>query len=162
MIDPENDPCWHLLVTTSDSRRGIETVNILKNMDADTARKAYQKLMPHTRPEVFINQPTGETYGWSSRYSKYMWNGYGHRNHVEIIGPDDVKLDPWKNVRPFVYDLQEEFDKWCFENQEEVKRRQLEFDRTKFQEDNKALIKFVNQKSDAVPWYKRKLKKFIP
>ena len=57
---------------------------------------------------------------------------------------------------------QEEFDKWCFENQEEVKRRQLEFDRTKFQEDNKALIKFVNQKSDAVPWYKRKLKKFIP
>ena len=133
--------------------------------DAATARKAYQKLMPHTRPEVFINQPTGETYGWRSRHggNTWTWNGYNSpRSHVEIIGPDNVKLDPWKNVPPVVYDIQEEFDKWCFENQEEVKRRQLEIDRTKFQEDNKDLIKFVNQKSDIVPWYKRKLKKFIP
>lgn len=42
MTPEQTNKCWHLVVTTEGG-----TVSILQNLDADTARRTYEHLMPH-------------------------------------------------------------------------------------------------------------------
>lgn len=92
----ETETCWHLLVRT---RGGA--VSILKNLDAPTARQAFQRLKPGTRPRRYINQ-TREAWAY----------GAGHVSEheidtVDILGPEGAQLDPWRGVEPLVIELRQ-------------------------------------------------------
>lgn len=90
----EQDECWHLLVKTVKG-----DISILKNLDAQTARKAYQRLMPRTRPIELVNREQGEPFYGGS----YTLSG-NDISFVDVIGPDGIDLEPWKGVAPLVID----------------------------------------------------------
>lgn len=97
----EADTCWHLLVTT---RKG--KVSILQNLDARTARQAYQRLMPDTRPVEYINVPESGSWGYctggriASRDDDWV-------QKVDILGPEGAELNPWHGVQPAIIDVDE-------------------------------------------------------
>jgi hypothetical protein len=94
----ELDPCWHLMVTYSDSKEPSR-VCILQNLRAQTARQAYRRLCPQTHPVRYINvPPSGNTYSGTISYSS---SGPA----VDILGPEGADLDPWRGVEPRVIDL---------------------------------------------------------
>ncbi len=98
----EADTCWHLLVLTQGGR-----VSILKNLDAPTARQAYQRMMPDSRPRKYINPPEPKG-GLSGGIS---WGGYSRvisdsdLRSVDILGPEGAELNPWRGAEPIVVDL---------------------------------------------------------
>ena len=87
---------WHLLCTTNRGK-----VSILKNLDLDTARQAYRKLMPHTYPVKHINAEYASNCG-------YAECSYGEESEklqkVDVLGPDGLELDPWFGFEPHVID----------------------------------------------------------
>jgi hypothetical protein len=92
----ETDTCWHLLCRTEGGK-----VSILKNLDAPTARQAYRKLRPDTKPAKYLRRPKGGV-GWSGGLFQVSDS---HIRSVDILGPEGVELDPWKGVEPDYFDL---------------------------------------------------------
>lgn len=94
---------WHLICVTR-----LGKVSILKDLDLFTAREAYKRLQPDTRPKKYNLGKclrTGEeagsfshSYGWVSSFGKHDdW-----LEKVEAIGPSGLELDPWHGVQPRV------------------------------------------------------------
>lgn len=95
----EADTCWHLMTVTEGG-----TVSILRNLDAPTARQAYQRLRPDSRPTRGINMPDlPKNYGiWSYGLSEAS---DGRVKTVEILGPEGAELQPWRGVPPLLQDM---------------------------------------------------------
>lgn len=87
---------WHLMTVTYGGK-----VSILRNLDAPTARQAYQRLQPDSRPREYINYPEGNLISWAQVRS-VRDEGI---DKVHILGPEGVDLDPWRGVEPIVVDL---------------------------------------------------------
>lgn len=101
MDNHETDTCWHLMVTTCDGK-----VSMLRNLDAPTARQAYQRLQPRDRPVKYINQ--GDLTSWSGG----SWSSSGSDvGKVDILGPQGVSLDPWRDAEPRIVDLAPEAER---------------------------------------------------
>lgn len=102
MADIEADKCWHLMITTEGGK-----VSMLQNLDAPTARQAYQKLLPGQRPVKYLNRPEGpfiHNVGCFSIRDEDI-------RKVDILGPEGVDLDPWRGVEPRIIDLAPELER---------------------------------------------------
>jgi hypothetical protein len=112
----ETKKSWHLMVTTRGGK-----VSMLQNMDAPTARQAYQQLNPDQHPVEYINAPeSGQWIGGGARFVNEA-----DIKSVAILGPDGCELDPWRGVAPTVIDLAPERDrqKRASEKQAEINRK---------------------------------------
>lgn len=94
----ETDTCWHLLCRTYGGK-----VSIIKNLDAPSARQAYQKLLPRSHPERYLNPPKNGSINWGS--GGCFGPSDNAIDRVDILGPEGVELDPWRGVEPHYYDL---------------------------------------------------------
>tara|TARA_Y100001963_G_scaffold73345_1_gene101928 strand:+ start:464 stop:1120 length:657 start_codon:yes stop_codon:yes gene_type:complete len=131
----ETATIWHLMVRTYGGE-----VSMLQNLDAPTARQAYQRLQPETRPTKYINTPKG---GWSSGRT------ISDRDilSVDILGPEGSELDPWRGVEVRVIDLAPE------RNRQE---RQM-----KAVEDECNALSSLKTKDDVIQaWFERKVARY--
>lgn len=119
MAYAETDTCWHLMVRTRGGK-----VSIMKNLDAPTARQAYQRLCPDTHPVEYINLPEkgGMSWGDGLRYCSDS-----DIERVSILGPEGADLDPWRGVEPRIIDMMPE-RKRQEEAAERARKRRAEAD----------------------------------
>lgn len=108
----ESDRCWNLMITTYGGQ-----VSMLQDLDAPTARQAYRRLLPDTRPVEYINK--GDLTMWGLGYRTYT---DGDIKQVDIFGPEGCSLDPWKGVSPRIVDLAPQAAEQK-EHQERARRR---------------------------------------
>jgi hypothetical protein len=96
----ETATCWHILTVTEGG-----TVSILKNLNAPTARQAFQRLTPwREHPVEYINVPQDEarvTYGRGYSYTV----GKSDLRTIEVLGPEGCDLDPWRGYKRRVVDV---------------------------------------------------------
>lgn len=95
----EADTHWHILTVTKEG-----AVSIIKNLDAPTARKAYQSLSPTSQPIVKINWPSVKV---ADRDAAYAWRPLRDDvfSQVTVIGPEGVDLDPWRAMPARLMDM---------------------------------------------------------
>lgn len=137
MADIETDKCWHLMITTEGGK-----VSMLQNLDAPTARQAYQKLLPDRRPVKYLNMP-------KSGFTTGNWREVsdGDIRKVDILGPEGVDLDPWRGVEPRIIDLAPEL-----ERQERMRKER---------EQEEADLRSFKTKDDVISgWYDRCVAKY--
>lgn len=104
----ESDTCWHIMTVT---RGG--TVSMLRNLDAPTARKAYQRLDPRSRPIRHVGWPKAGDPDFKHGFSfssGFQICGDGDIKTVEVIGPEGAKLDPWRDVEETIIDMSAEVE----------------------------------------------------
>ncbi len=105
----EADTCWHIMTV---ARSGA--VSLMQNLNAETARLAYQKLRPDRAPVNYIGLPDTNDTDFSGGFS-WCTSGGGVTfvsDHeiikVEVLGPKGAELDPWRGVSPRIVDLSAE------------------------------------------------------
>ncbi|MET0375638.1 MAG: hypothetical protein ABW128_15450 [Rhizorhabdus sp.] len=112
MTYSETDKQWNFVVVM-----GNGVINMLQNMDAPTARKAYQELMPQTR-FVYINHPNPENITINTSTDR--------PRELYIIGPEGVDLDPWRGVDLKVVDCSDlvaKVDEWFERTHPELRHK---------------------------------------
>ena len=101
--------CWHIMTVT---RGG--TVSLLRNLDAPTARAAYQRLRPNEWPQKYVGLPEADDPDFKGGFS---WSSMGRTcrdgdiEKVEILGPEGAELDPWRGVERRIVNMAPEVER---------------------------------------------------
>jgi hypothetical protein len=94
---------WRILTKT---HKGL--VSIIKDLDAPTARQVYQRLKPEEHPKDYINLPKNESFGWCQGVRTLRDNDI---TQVDVLGPENWYLDPWRGVTPRIIDMAPEVER---------------------------------------------------
>ncbi|UAB76970.1 hypothetical protein INR77_08925 [Erythrobacter sp. SCSIO 43205] len=132
----ETATVWHLMVRTYGGE-----VSMLQNMDAPTARQAYQRLKPDTRPVEYINMPEFGRCGEGRIISDRDIMS------VDILGPEGAKLEPWRGVEALIIDLAPQRE------QQERRKKAAEVERN--------ALASLKTKDDVIQaWFERKVAQY--